>query len=192
LNIEIGFGLGLVGLFLGGIWLVLIRFFRFLFIFGTKVWPPLVYPATLSRCAQNARRANEMRLKKRTMDLKKSSLVIGLWAFAAGGCLGEGIDLDGLGDSQIVFGEIGEISGVVQNALNSDAVAGATVRAGQGSDSTDQTGYFVINQLAVGRELKMIELKKEVNELLGEFGRQEKYPNIADMVQTPNGEGPTK
>jgi len=32
-----------------------------------------------------------------------------------------------------------------------------------------------LNQFFVGRELKMIALKKEINELLKEFGRDEKY-----------------
>ena len=31
------------------------------------------------------------------------------------------------------------------------------------------------NQLAVGRELKMVELKQEINQLLREQGEQEKY-----------------
>ncbi|MBS4058392.1 MAG: PAS domain S-box protein [Bacteroidales bacterium] len=37
------------------------------------------------------------------------------------------------------------------------------------------TELEVLNQFFVGRELKMIALKKEINELLREFGREEKY-----------------
>ncbi|MCK4751981.1 MAG: hypothetical protein KAS75_00945 [Planctomycetes bacterium] len=39
------------------------------------------------------------------------------------------------------------------------------------------------NKLAVGRELRMIELKKEVNTLLSETGRDEKYENTFDEMQ---------
>ena len=35
------------------------------------------------------------------------------------------------------------------------------------------------NRLTVGRELRMIELKKEINELLKETGRVEKYKIIS-------------
>ena len=41
------------------------------------------------------------------------------------------------------------------------------------------------NQLAVGRELKMIDLKQEVNALLGELGRDEEYRIVSD--DTGNG-----
>ncbi len=40
------------------------------------------------------------------------------------------------------------------------------------------------NRLAVGRELKMVELKKEINALLGEMGREEKYKINADVTET--------
>jgi phosphoglycerate-specific signal transduction histidine kinase len=31
------------------------------------------------------------------------------------------------------------------------------------------------SKLAIGREIKMIQLKEEINELLGQFGKGEKY-----------------
>ena len=37
------------------------------------------------------------------------------------------------------------------------------------------------NNLAIGRELKMVELKQEINTLLGEFGREEKYKTSDDI-----------
>ena len=39
------------------------------------------------------------------------------------------------------------------------------------------------NNLTVGREQRMIELKQQVNELLGELGREEQYQNISDMMK---------
>jgi HAMP domain-containing protein len=38
------------------------------------------------------------------------------------------------------------------------------------------------NQLAVGRELKMIELKEQVNELLRQLGRAEEFPGLAEAT----------
>lgn len=40
------------------------------------------------------------------------------------------------------------------------------------------------NNLAVGRELRMVELKREVNQLLRELGRQEKYRDTSDITET--------
>jgi len=33
----------------------------------------------------------------------------------------------------------------------------------------------LFNKLAIGREIKMIQLKQEINELLGQLGQAEKY-----------------
>ena len=33
----------------------------------------------------------------------------------------------------------------------------------------------LFNKLAIGREIKMIQLKEEINELLGQLGQSEKY-----------------
>lgn len=40
------------------------------------------------------------------------------------------------------------------------------------------------NNLAVGRELQMIELKKEIDVLLREFGREEKYKNDYEKIES--------
>lgn len=40
----------------------------------------------------------------------------------------------------------------------------------------------LFNSLAVGRELQMIELKKEVDALLCEFGREEKYKSDYEKI----------
>ena len=42
------------------------------------------------------------------------------------------------------------------------------------------------NRLVVGREQRMIELKREINELLRELGREEKYRGKLDTTQTCN------
>ena len=39
------------------------------------------------------------------------------------------------------------------------------------------------NRLAVGRELRMVELKKQVNALLNELGREEEYRNLPDITE---------
>jgi len=43
------------------------------------------------------------------------------------------------------------------------------------------------NRLAVGRELRMIELKHQINELCRELGREEKYPLANELAGTHNG-----
>lgn len=43
------------------------------------------------------------------------------------------------------------------------------------------------NKLAVGRELRMVELKKEINALLGEMGREGKYRSPSDIMETCSG-----
>ena len=47
--------------------------------------------------------------------------------------------------------------------------------------ATDEIERF--NRLAVGRELRMVELKKEVNALLRELGREEEYRNLPDITE---------
>lgn len=42
------------------------------------------------------------------------------------------------------------------------------------------------NRLAVGRELRMVELKREINALLRELEREEKYESVLDTMQTDN------
>ena len=42
------------------------------------------------------------------------------------------------------------------------------------------------NRLAVGRELRMVELKREVNGLLEELNREERYPIISNVIKAGN------
>jgi len=39
------------------------------------------------------------------------------------------------------------------------------------------------NRLAVGREHRMVELKREINELLRELGREEEYKNVSEITK---------
>lgn len=40
------------------------------------------------------------------------------------------------------------------------------------------------NNLVVGRELQRIELKRDIDVLLGEFGREEKYKNDYEKIES--------
>lgn len=48
------------------------------------------------------------------------------------------------------------------------------------------------NKLAVGRELQMVELKKEVDALLRELDRQEKYRDEIEFIENRAAAGKTK
>lgn len=54
-------------------------------------------------------------------------------------------------------------------------------RTAELSAANEQLKRF--NKLAVGRELRMVELKKEINALLGELGREQKYKSDFDETQ---------
>lgn len=57
-----------------------------------------------------------------------------------------------------------------------------TVANGKSQESMRQLERF--NRLAVGRELRMTELKGKINSLLGELGREEEYNHKAETVNT--------